>query len=306
MKTTTVYTKMVLLTYLFMTSMASFSQTTATYDITFTSVWNATDHGTLPGNAHWSKLVGANHNSNRTFLQMGQTASAGIEDIAEQGDNDIFKDNEVIPTIPLDTQQYINGNSLGSATGRIMINDLEISEDFPLLTLVSMIAPSPDWMIAVNSINLRNGGSWKPSITIDLFPYDAGTDNGVNYTSSDSNNTGGTITSLVNIGPFSDQKIGTLVITLKSVLALNHLNFGENIKIYPNPSNGIITVDNLSGNFITSLHIYDVAGNVVKNTVINSKLKTSPITLQNLSSGIYFIKISSDVGLTSTKKIIVE
>ena len=306
MKTTTVFTKMVLLTYLFMTSMASFSQTTATYDITFTSVWNATDHGTLPGNAHWSKLVGANHNSNRTFLQMGQTASAGIEDIAEQGDNDIFKDNEVIPTIPLDTQQYINGNSLGSATGRIMINDLEISEDFPLLTLVSMIAPSPDWMIAVNSINLRNGGSWKPSITIDLFPYDAGTDNGVNYTSSDSNNTGGTITSLVNIGPFSDQKIGTLVITLKSVLALNHLNFGENIKIYPNPSNGIITVDNLSGNFITSLHIYDVAGNVVKNTVINSKLKTSPITLQNLSSGIYFIKISSDVGLTSTKKIIVE
>lgn len=305
MKTTIVLTKLSFLIYFLMTSTACLSQSIAIYDITFTSVWNATDHGTLPGSAHWSKLVGANHNSNVTFLQMGQIASAGIEDIAEKGDNDEFEDNEVNPTIPTDTEQYINGGSLGSATGTIMINNLTVSEDYPLLTLISMIAPSPDWMIAINSIDLRESGNWKPLITIDLFPYDAGTDNGANYTSSDSNNTGGTITSLVNVGPFNDKKIGTLTIT-RTNLGVDNLSFTKNIKIYPNPSNGVITVDNQSRNFIKSLNIYDVTGKVIKSTEVNSKLNKSPINLQNLSSGVYFMRILSDIGLTSTKKIIVE
>ena len=305
MKTTTFLTKLPFLIYFLIISTECLSQSIAIYDITFTSVWNATDHGTLPGGAHWSKLVGANHNSNVTFLQMGQTASAGIEDIAEKGNNDEFEDNEVNPTIPTDTEQYINGSSLGTATGTIMISNLSVSEDFPLLTLVSMIAPSPDWMIAVNSINLRDGGNWKPIITIDLFPYDAGTDNGVSYDSSDSNNTGGTITSLVNVGPFNNQKIGTLTIT-RTNLGANDLSFAKNIKIYPNPSNGIITVDNQSNNFIQSLNIYDIIGNMVKSIQVNQKSIKSSITLQNLSAGVYFIKISSDNGLSSTKKIIVE
>ena len=183
MKNTTLLSKTYFLIYFFTISTSCLSQSVAIYDITFTSVWNTTDHGTLPGGAHWSKLVGANHNGNVSFLQMGQMATSGIEDIAEKGNNDEFRDNEVNPTIPTDTQQYINGSSLGSATGTIMISNLAVSEDFPLLTLVSMIAPSPDWMIAVNGINLRDGGNWKPLMTIDLFPYDAGTDNGTDYTS---------------------------------------------------------------------------------------------------------------------------
>lgn len=305
MKNTTLLSKTYFLIYFFTISTSCLSQSVAIYDITFTSVWNTTDHGTLPGGAHWSKLVGANHNGNVSFLQMGQMATSGIEDIAEKGNNDEFRDNEVNPTIPTDTQQYINGSSLGSATGTIMISNLAVSEDFPLLTLVSMIAPSPDWMIAVNGINLRDGGNWKPLMTIDLFPYDAGTDNGTDYTSSDSNNTGGTITSLVNVGPFNDQKIGTLTIT-RTNLGVDDLSFSKNIKIYPNPSNGIVTIDNQSRSFIKSLNIYDVTGNEIKYSTINSNLTKLSISVQNLSSGVYFAKILSDTGLSSTKKIIVE
>ena len=68
----------------------AFTQSTATYDITFTSTWNAIDHGTLPSSAHWSDLVGANHNSNITFLEMGAMASPGIKDVAELGSNGVF------------------------------------------------------------------------------------------------------------------------------------------------------------------------------------------------------------------------
>ncbi|MCZ6595238.1 MAG: hypothetical protein O6943_10045, partial [Bacteroidetes bacterium] len=47
-------------------SIYSFAQSEATYSVTFTSNWTQTAHphssGNLPGNAHWSKLVGATHN----------------------------------------------------------------------------------------------------------------------------------------------------------------------------------------------------------------------------------------------------
>lgn len=305
-KTTTLLNPYLILMFV-LCSMHSISQSVATYDITFTSVWNATDHGTLPSNPHWSKLVGANHNSNVTFLEMGQMATAGIEKIAELGVNDTFKDDEVDPTIPANTQQYINGNPLGSATGTITINDLEVFEDFALLTLVSMIAPSPDWMIAVNSIDLRAGGDWNSSISIDLFPYDAGTDNGTNYSSSDINNTGGTITSLVNVSPFNDQKIGTLTITLESVVLSDaDFTFDSSIKIFPNPNKGLITINNLSQKIIKSLNIYDLYGNIIKESTINSRLINSQINLRNLSSGLYFLKLTSEEGYISTKKIIVE
>ena len=46
------------------------------------------------------------------------------------------------------------------------------------LTVISMVAPSPDWFSGVASLDLcnHNTGEWKDSITMDLKAYDAGTD----------------------------------------------------------------------------------------------------------------------------------
>jgi len=305
MKKTTSLIQLSIFLFSLLFSTYSFSQSLATYDILFTSVWNSTDHGTLPSGPHWSKLVGVNHNDNITFLEMGQTATPGIEDVAERGNNNLFE-NEVDDRIADgDAEQYINGGSLGSATGTISINNLEVTEDFPLLTLVSMIAPSPDWMIAINSVNLRENDAWKTSISIDLFPYDAGTDNGTDYESSNSNNIGGTITSLANVSPFNSQKIGTLTITLKSVLGTNEVSFDNQIKVYPNPSNGKLSIESPVNN-IKSLDIYDTQGVIIKTLTTNSIKSKSLIKLQNLSVGLYFLKFSSVEGYNSTKKIIVE
>lgn len=71
-----------------------YAQSTATYIITFDSNWTQTTHphssGNLPSNAHWSKLVGVTHTNEVTFLEMGQTATTGIENLAEQGVNTAF------------------------------------------------------------------------------------------------------------------------------------------------------------------------------------------------------------------------
>jgi hypothetical protein len=80
----------------------------------------------------------------------------GIEDVAERGDNaEIF--NEVNDAILAgNADQWLQADfdmfdALGSAT----LTTVTVSEDFPLLTLVSMIAPSPDWFTGVRNVSLR-------------------------------------------------------------------------------------------------------------------------------------------------------
>lgn len=47
-----------------------------------------------------------------------------------------------------------------------------------------MFGPSPDWVVGVSGLNLcRKDCSWEPSLDIDLYPWDSGTDGGISYMS---------------------------------------------------------------------------------------------------------------------------
>lgn len=42
--------------------------------------------------------------------------------------------------------------------------------------------PSPDWVVGVSGLNLcQKDCTWAEHKVVDLFPYDAGTDNGISY-----------------------------------------------------------------------------------------------------------------------------
>ena len=45
------------------------------------------------------------------------------------------------------------------------------------------IVPSPDWFVGVDSLDLCEGGQWKENVSLELFPYDAGTDSGFTFSS---------------------------------------------------------------------------------------------------------------------------
>lgn len=52
------------------------------------------------------------------------------------------------------------------------------------VSLVSMFGPSPDWVVGVSGLNLcKKDCSWEPSLDIDLYPWDSGTDSGISYMS---------------------------------------------------------------------------------------------------------------------------
>jgi hypothetical protein len=286
--------------YFLISSNIIFSQTQkAKYSITFTSVWNDTDHGTLPGGSHWSRLVGATHKSNNTFWSLGSIASTGVKNIAETGNNTVFN-NEVNTSIAnLESDQYINGNSLGSATGTITINDLIVNKDFPLLTLLSMIAPSPDWYIGVNSIKLTDDDSnWKSSISLDLFGYDSGTDDGNNYSSTNAaTNPFQDISNLKNIAPFNDKKIGTLSITLTETLSVEKHSNNTLFSVFYSKESKSIQINDTK-NQLTGLKIYSITGNLVHNGYTKN---TSKLNISNLSNGTYVLKTRTGSGIYSKK-----
>ncbi|XP_078421240.1 spondin-2-like isoform X1 [Cetorhinus maximus] len=58
-----------------------------------------------------------------------------------------------------------------------------VTPTHPLVSFLVRIIPSPDWFLGANSINLCENDNWKKSYTLDLFPWDAGTDSGFTFSS---------------------------------------------------------------------------------------------------------------------------
>lgn len=287
-------------------NMIGFSQSTATYTIVFDSNWSQTAHphasGSLPGSAHWSKLVGATHNEQITFLEMGVAATPGVKNIAELGSNGAFF-AEVDAAIDANmANQRIDGPSLGTAQGQMIINSVSTTEAYPFLTLASMIAPSPDWMIAVNSIALVDAnGDWKDEITLDLYPYDAGTDSGTDYTSGNVvTSPQGTIENAQGTTPFSNEKIGTLTITLDEVLGDASVQKND-FQLFPNPTEGMVTIRNSSK--ISTIEVYNILGKLVlQNNRLNSA--TLSLNLDQFPSGVYLVKVIDTDNKETIKKVI--
>lgn len=301
--------KITFLSYLiiFALSIDFFAQSVATYDITFESTWNASEHSSIPSGAHWSNLVGATHSLANEFVQLGQNATPGIQNVAEFGSNSAFQ-SEVVNAINqgVADQWLQQGFSPFAAISSATLSDIEVSEDFPLLTLVSMVAPSPDWFIAVNSLNLRNVNSdtWLDTFTIDVFAYDAGTDNGSNYTSPNSANSPVAI-SMINGFPINGNKMGTLTLTLKSVLSVETPDFSNNVNIFPNPSNGVVSIKNNTATILSTISIYDILGNQVQ--VIPLKINANnTINLTNLTKGVYLARLESVDRQVKTQKLIIK
>jgi hypothetical protein len=162
-------------------------QAEATYQLTFDSGWTSATHpGAYPFNAHFSPLIGGTHNGSVSYWEVGGIASNGIEVMAESGSPTILR-NEIQANINSgdSTLAVVQGPAIdGPGTGSV---NFTVTGDHPLLTMVTMIAPSPDWFVGVSGFDLRENGQWVESLSIDLQNYDSGTDAGTGFTSPNSN-----------------------------------------------------------------------------------------------------------------------
>lgn len=163
------------------------SDYTAQYRVVFDATWSQSTHPTnWPANPHFSGLVGATHNGNVHFWRDGEAASEGIRLMAELGQKTTLL-NEIAPAITNGTADFqLSGGGINPSPGSVSLTFPQaMRRDFPLVTLVSMIAPSPDWFVGVDSLNLIENGQWVTNKVVTLYGKDAGTDSGTTYTSPD-------------------------------------------------------------------------------------------------------------------------
>lgn len=162
------------------------SEATARYRVEFHSAWSATTHpdGFPPG-PHWSGLVGGTHNGNVTFWAEGSAASLGIKNMAELGSKIALLQDVIAAIANGSAWSELSGGGINPSPGTVSLT-FDVHRDYPLVTLTSMIAPSPDWFVGVAGLSLIENNRWIEEKTADLFLYDAGTDSGASHTAPDS------------------------------------------------------------------------------------------------------------------------
>ena len=160
----------------------------ATYDITFNANWTQENNGrALPPGAHFTTMHGTTHNDAYTMWQAGALASPGVERVAETGIGTTLTQTEIaarrnagMADAPITVSRL---GAVGSSTARFTA-----SRTHPLLSTISMVAPTSDWFVGVSSYSLLDSeDQWINSATIDLRVYDAGTEQDTILFSLDSN-----------------------------------------------------------------------------------------------------------------------
>lgn len=197
-----------------MPALAQPATPSALYRVTFNATWSQASHphpngaASFPGNAHFSPLIGATHNTDVQFWAPGELASPGIEQMAETGGTSKLR--EEISAAGSDALDLLQGGGAQSP-GDAFVQRFQADLDHPLVTLVAMIAPSPDWFVGVHGLSLLDEqGAWRETITVTLIPYDAGSDDGVDYRSADVEPaTHQMIANMQGVAPFSSEPIGT-------------------------------------------------------------------------------------------------
>lgn len=160
---------------------------TALYRVTFEATWSVGTHpGNYPAGAHFSPLIGASHHhmpAARLF-RVGALASPGIKDMAERGANAALR-TEINALISQGHAfRLLDGKAAVSSPGTLT-DTIRLSRDHSALTVATMIAPSPDWFAALDSYPLLLEDGWLESGRVAALFFDAGTDSGPDYTSSD-------------------------------------------------------------------------------------------------------------------------
>lgn len=161
----------------------------ARYKLDFFATWSSKTHtgAGFPSNGHFSSVVGASHNSNYIMWAPGILATPGVKLVAEAGNRATLL-QEIEKAISQKTVlRAVKGPSSAFNSPHNLTNvEVFVNDDYPLVSIITMIAPSPDWFVGVHDLNLCGGQSFNDRVSRDVFVYDSGTDSGTKFTSLNS------------------------------------------------------------------------------------------------------------------------
>lgn len=159
---------------------ASFAET-ATYRLAVDNTWSESTHpGAFPDDAHFSWIGGGSHGAGVSFWSEGVVGTPGMVQMAENGRTDLLV-GEVQAAVAASTAHgvlswqhwFCPSATTNPSCGQLVV-EFEVDDAFPLVTLVTMLGPSPDWFVGVSGLALHDGGDWIDTVVVDLRPYDGG------------------------------------------------------------------------------------------------------------------------------------
>lgn len=174
------------------------------YDVRFESDWSSATHPTdYPSNAHFSPMIGVSHTVNTSIFTVGLSATDGVKNLAETGNTDEIE-NDITKLInggtALDQFKGESFDSPGNNTAQIGVR-----AGHHFVTVMSMIAPSPDWYVAATtSLIDPTDGEFYDMVTVHAMTFDAGTDAGNTFVSADTPVEPRDVVTILNEGPLTE------------------------------------------------------------------------------------------------------
>ena len=164
---------------------------TARYSVVFVPSWNPSTHPLEYPVTHGKKglltpIIGATHNGKYRIFKPGTRPTPGLERLSERGKHDPL-DSEIRAAIEAGTAGILikaDAGSEGLNHAPVSL-DFEVSSKFSMVSLVGMIAPSPDWFYGASAVQLKSKGRWVPNKTVTVYAYDSGGDLGTTYMAED-------------------------------------------------------------------------------------------------------------------------
>lgn len=102
-----------------------------------------------------------------------------------------------------------------------------------------------------------------------------------------------------SVGTAQGVYIDDISLTGDATTGVNDINLANKISIYPNPTNGVFTIESEN---MQSIEITSISGEIIK-TIKQNKSNKVDVDLKAYSAGVYFVKITTDKG-NATKKLI--
>ncbi|XP_072932865.1 spondin-2 [Epargyreus clarus] len=124
--------------------------------------------------AQWSRIYGVSHSRSYVLFRLGRRVTAPVRQFAESGRSDTLGSGP-------GTMDVFGAPPIAQGAGRTEA-EFFVDGNHSRVSVMARMIPSPDWFIGVDSFDLCVDGNWIDSITIEVDPLDAGTDNGFTFT----------------------------------------------------------------------------------------------------------------------------
>lgn len=157
----------------------------AEYTVVVKSRWTKAEHPLeYPATAHFSGVIGTNHTADYSIFKIGTPPTPGLENLSEMGKHTPL-DAEIKSAIAAGKAGTLFETAALKNFKDSIVTTIKVDDAHPLVSLVMMVAPSPDWFTGVRDVDLRENGAWTASRTLDLLAHDSGGDDGTTYMAPD-------------------------------------------------------------------------------------------------------------------------